>query len=103
MTSIDKYEVEVSFNLKTSKNNIMHTFFHSNISKFAGNFQGMLNEGTCKTTIQNMYELGQNAKLFKSDDVSMLVHGCGVSQYTQFYDRFLKTNVTTSVKRKLLW
>ena len=27
MTSIDKYEVEGSFNLKTSKNNIMYAFF----------------------------------------------------------------------------
>ena len=24
--------------------------------------------------------------IFKSDDVSMLVHSCGVSQYPQFYD-----------------
>ena len=51
MTFTDKEEVEGSFNLKTSKNNTMHTFFYYNIYKFSGNFQGMLNEGTYKTTI----------------------------------------------------
>ena len=38
MTSTDKDEFEVPLNLKTSKNNIMHTFFYYNISEFAGNF-----------------------------------------------------------------
>ena len=31
MTSTYKEEVEGSFNLKTSRNNIMHTFFYSNM------------------------------------------------------------------------
>ena len=47
----------------------------------------MLDEGTCKTTIQNMHKLGCKAKLFKFADVLILGHGCGVSQYPQFYDR----------------
>ena len=64
----------------------MHTFFYSNISEFAGNLEGMLDEGTYKTTIQNMQKLGWKAHLFKSADVLMLGHGCGVSQYPQFYD-----------------
>ena len=34
-----------------------------------------------------MHTLSWKAQLFKSVDVSMLGHGCGVSQYTQFYDR----------------
>ena len=68
----------------------MHTFFYSNISEFAGNLEGMFNEGTYKTTIQNIHKLGWKSQLFNSDDVSMLVHGCGVSQYPQFYDRILK-------------
>ena len=42
MTSTDKYEVEASFNFKTSINNIMHNFFYSNISEFSGNSQVML-------------------------------------------------------------
>ena len=33
-----------------------------------------------------MHKLGRKAKSFKSYGVSMLVHGCGVSQYPQFYD-----------------
>ena len=62
MTYTDKDEVEGSFNLKTSRNNIMHTFFYSNISEFDGNLQGMLDEGTYNTTIQNMHKLGCKAQ-----------------------------------------
>ena len=58
MTYTDKEEVEGSFNLKMSRNNTMHTFFYSNISDFSENLEGMLNEGTYKTTIQNMHKLG---------------------------------------------
>ena len=34
-----------------------------------------------------MHKLGWKENYFKSADVSMLCHGCGVSQYPQFYDR----------------
>ena len=33
-----------------------------------------------------MHKLVWKTQLFKSVDVQMLGHGCGVSQYTQFYD-----------------
>ena len=36
--------------------------------------------------IVNMHKLGWKAQYFKSADVSMLGHDCGVSQYPQFYD-----------------
>ena len=64
----------------------MHTLFYFNKSELAGNLEGMIDEGTYKTTIHNMHKLGQKAKFFKSSDVSMLGHGCSVSQYPQFYD-----------------
>ena len=63
----------------------MHTFFYSNMSEFSVNLEGMLDEVTYKTTIQNMNKLGWRVQLFKSADVSMLDHSCGVSQYPQFY------------------
>ena len=88
MTSTYKYEVEVSFNLKTPRSNIMHNLFYSNIYEFAGNLQEVLDEGTYKTTLQNMHMIGWKEKLFKYIDVSMLDHGCSVSQYPQFYDKF---------------
>ena len=53
MTSTDKYEVEASFNFKTSINNIMHNFFYSNIAEFSGNLQQMLDEGTYKNNHTN--------------------------------------------------
>ena len=40
----------------------MHTFFYYNISEFAGSLEGMLDEGTYKTTIQNMQDLGWKAQ-----------------------------------------
>ena len=65
----------------------IQTLFYSNISKFAGNLEGMNDEGTYKTTIHNMHKLGWKAQFFKSADVLILGHGCGVSHYLQFYDR----------------
>ena len=37
-----------------------------------------------------MHHIGWKANYFKSADVSMLGHGCGVSQFTQFYERIKK-------------
>ena len=51
MTTTDKDEVEGYFNFKTTRNNIMYNLFYSNISEFSSNLQGMLDEGTYKTTI----------------------------------------------------
>ena len=81
----------------------MHTLFYSNISEFSGNLEGILDEGTYKTTIHNMHKLGRKSKLFKSANVLMLGHGCGVSQYPQFYERIkiYISNVTTSICGKL--
>ena len=53
----------------------------------------MLDEGTYKTTIQNMQKLGCKEQLFKSADVSILGHGCGVSQYPRFYGRIKKNQM----------
>ena len=65
----------------------MHTFFYSNISEFSGDLEGILDEGTYKTTIQNMHKLGWKSQFFKSAGALVLGHGCGVSQYPHFYDR----------------
>ena len=65
----------------------MHNFFNCNIFEFSGNLRGMHDEGTYKTTIQNMQKIGWKAQFFLSADVSILSHSCGVSQYPQFYDR----------------
>ena len=49
-----------------------------------------------------MHKFGWKEKLFDSADVSMLGHGCGVSQYPQFHDRIKKkSNITTSIYEKL--
>ena len=45
----------------------------------------MLDEGKYRTTVQSMHKIGWKAQYFKSADVSMLGHGCGVSQYPYFY------------------
>ena len=68
----------------------MYTLFYSNISEFEGNLEGSLDEGTYKKYIQNMHKLVWKENYSKSADLSMLGHGCGVSQYPQFYDRTKK-------------
>ena len=78
--------VQGSFNLTKPGNNTMHTFLNNNISEFGGNLEGMQDEGNYRSTVRNMHKFGWKAQYFKSADVSMLVHGCGVSQYPQFYD-----------------
>ena len=60
----------------------MRTFFYSNISEYAGNLEGMIDEEIHKTTLQNMYNPGWKAQFFKSADVSILDHSFGVSQYS---------------------
>ena len=45
----------------------------------SGNLEGIIDEGTYKTSIKNMHKLGWKAKYFKSADVAMLGHGFGVS------------------------
>ena len=65
----------------------MYNLFYSNISEFAVNLEGMLDEGKYKASIRNMHKLGWKENYFKSADVPMLGHGCGVSQYPQFYGR----------------
>ena len=81
----------------------MHTLFNTNISEFGGNLEGMLDEEKYRSTVQNMHKIGWKAQYFKYADISMLGHGCGVSQYPQFYDTNIKKlNVTTSIFGKLL-
>ena len=50
----------------------------------------MLDEGRYITPIQSKHNLGWKANQFKSDNASMLVHGSGVSQYPQIYEKFKK-------------
>ena len=58
MTTTDKEYVDGSFNLKTSRHNIIYTFFYSNISDFEVDLEVMIDEGTYKKSIQNMHNLG---------------------------------------------
>ena len=60
-------------------NNTMHTFFYSSISEFGVNLEGMLDEGKYRTTVKTFQKLGWKAQYSKSDYVSILGHGCGVS------------------------
>ena len=87
MTTTDRKDDEGSFNLKTSRQNIIYNLFYSNISEFSGYLEGIINEVTYKTTLQNMQKLGWKGNYFKSYCVSMVGSGCGVSHYPQFYDR----------------
>ena len=93
MTWTNKEEVEGYLNLTKPGNNNMHTFFYSNISEFGGNLEGMLDEGKYISTVKNIHKIGGKAQYFKSADVSMLGHSCGVSRYPQFYDTIKKNQM----------
>ena len=90
MTCTNKEMFEGTFNLTKPGNNNMRTFFYSNIYEFGENLERMMDEGNYRTTVQTMHKLSWKAQYFKSSDVSMLGHGCGVSLYHQFYDTNLK-------------
>ena len=61
-----------AYSIKNPGTNNIHTIFYSNISEFAGNLEEMLDDGTYKTTIQNMYKLVWKAQYFKYSDLSVL-------------------------------
>ena len=82
--------------IEKPRSNNMNTLFYSNMSEFAGKLEGILYEGIYKTTIQNIHKVDWKAQLFKSADVSMLGHGCVLSQYPQFYDRIKKYQMLLS-------
>ena len=69
MTTTDKNKFERSFNLKTSRNNTMYTFFNSNVSEFSENLEGILDDGMYKQSIQNMHKIIWMANYFKFADV----------------------------------
>ena len=58
MTCSNKEKFEGTFNLTKPGNNTMHTFFHSNISEFGGNLEGIPDGGNYRTTVQIMHKLG---------------------------------------------
>ena len=87
MITIDRKDDEGSFNLKTSRQNIIYNLFYSNISEFSGYLEGIINEVTYKTILQNLQKRGWKGNYFKSYCVSMVGSGWGVSHYPQFYDR----------------
>ena len=50
----------------------------------------MLDEVMYKRTRKEMHQIGWKANYFNYSDVSILGHGCGVSQFPQCYDRIYK-------------
>ena len=98
MTCTNKEEVEGSFNLTKPGNNNIHIFFYSNISEFGGNLEGMLDEGRCRNTVQNMHKIG-----WKAQFSSLLMFPCWV-RVVAFHNilSFMiqinnKSNVITSI------
>ena len=48
-----------------------------------------MNDINYKRTIRKIHDIGCKNSYFTSADVYMLIYGCGVSQYPQFYDKDL--------------
>ena len=64
----------------------MYTIFYTNISNFYENLEVILDEGMYKTP-RKMHQIGWKTNHFNHFYVSMLGHGFGASQFSQFYDR----------------
>ena len=69
----------------------MFSLFYKNISKFKINFDRMNNFGNYKNKIKRMYLYGWNNHYFKSAGVYTMGNGFGLSQFTHFYDKSIKT------------
>ena len=65
ITITDIEDVEGSFNLNTSRHNIMYTFFYSNISDFSGDLEGIIDEGTYKNIHTKYAETWLEGKLLQ--------------------------------------
>ena len=48
-----------------------------------------MNDINYKITVIKLHYTGLEKQIFASTDVSVLIYGCGVSQYPQFYDQDL--------------
>ena len=59
----------------------MYILFYSDISEFSVNLLRMIDEGRNKRSIQNTHKIVWKENYFKSSDVSMLGHACGVLQF----------------------
>ena len=53
------------------------------------NFDEKLNDKNYKRTVMKLHDTGCKNSFSTSADVSMLGHGCVVSQYPYFYDQHL--------------
>ena len=68
-----------------------HVFYKklpSNADK--NSFDGKLNDNNYKRTFKKLHDDGWENNAFISDGVDMIDHGCGLSQYPQFYDQQLE-------------
>ena len=76
----------------------MSSLFYANISHIARNVYGIFYDSNRKNTIKRMHLDGWKNYFIKSAYVSIMYHGCGVSQFTQFYDKSLYIyNVNLSI------
>ena len=86
MKSTSKDDVGGSFNIKRERENFMYTFLNTNLLQFSGNLEGFFGKGKYKKQLK-IHCVGFYYHYFNSSDVFMLGHGCGISQFPQFYDR----------------
>ena len=69
----------------------MITIFYKQLTlnENGNNIYEKLNDKNYKRKVKRLHDAGLEKQFFTSDDVTMLGHGYGVSQYPQFYDQNL--------------
>ena len=86
MTTSDVRYIEGIFVVKLRGQNIDCHFFYTQLplNEYDNNFKEQLSYMNYKKTVKKPHDTGWKNIYFTSADVSMLVYGCGVSQYPQF-------------------
>ena len=63
---------------------------NTNVSQFTRSLDGIFDDGKYKNTIKRMHLAGWKDNYFSSAGISITGHGCGISQFSQFYDKSIK-------------
>ena len=84
-------DIKVTVVVKLRGQNIDNYFFYTQLplNEDDNYFEEELNDINYKKTVKKLHEASWKNSYFTSSDVSMFGYRCGVSQYPQFYVKYL--------------
>ena len=90
-TTSDVMDIDGAFVVKLRAQDIYGRFFYTQLplNEDDNNFEEKLGYMNYKKIVKTIHDTGYKNIYFTSADVSMLGYGCGVSQYTHFFVKYL--------------